>query len=301
MATRIHKNEKFVWLKRTPPFAQRAQSKEIEEYFATALNDIGSYWAGMGSTEVGTGMTIRERELLMPHIIDTEPTDREFKKKVSEFFHAITTKVPEAGVKLNIGLEIDNDAPISAENMPLVPSDYVRYMHAFSHPYVVASKEEASGNQIAKFYIWDPSNVTKKSKVELDLQDTAMTMYLEVKADIKKVTRLLKLQGVDPRPLGQEARVERLKLLATGNPQIFIDTVNDKDGETKYMIEMLVDAGVIKHVGSAYLVKDSNEVLGHDLEEAVVAWSKPSNSELVTILKTRLTEANKNNKSKATA
>ena len=299
MANISHKNDRFVWLKRTPPFAQRAQSAEIAEYFATALNDIGSYWAGKGSVEVGTGLTISERELLMPYIIDTEPTDREFKKKVSDYFHAMTTKVPDKGVKLNIGLETDNDEPVGKGNMPLVVSDYVRYRHALSHPQVVESQEDAAGNQLAKFYIYDPSRATKKSKAELDLQDKAMAMYLEVKDDIKKVTMYLKLQGIDPRALTAEARVERLKLLTTTAPQSLIDTINDKDGETKYMIERLVDAGIVKHIGTAYLVKERNEVLGHDLDEAVVAWNKPSNGELVTILKTRLAEATK--KAKATA
>jgi hypothetical protein len=258
---------------------------------------IGSYWAKNQGRAVGSGLTFDEQKLLMPLVVDCEPEDRQFRQKVSEYFASMKTNVDyEKGLTLEIGLEKDNFKPVGKDNMPLELYDYIVYRHALGHPQVAKSKDEADGNQLIEFYIFDPQAVEDAKVLAAVDNDKALTYYLKVKEEPKKVDMLLTLLGVDPREAefaGKNAmalKLARLKKLSIEQPGKFVDAYDKKHFEELYVIESLINTGIWKRSGARLVDPDAGTTY-HSADEAV-AWIKDEkNSQSLALLKGRMQEA----------
>jgi len=288
-------NSRVVTIFRSKTFLERAQGSDIGDYFSEAKMSIGSYWE-KNQLKVPSGLSFKEQDLLLPHLINMESDERGFRQKVEDFYHEMDTKVPHnTGVKLEIGLEESNDSPVSKTNMPINVSDYVRYRVIMNHPEVAHSKEEAEGNSLKKYYIFDPEAVQKeKNKIEKE-QDSALQAYLAVKSEPLKVDMMLLLLGVDPRSLDKDpgAHSERLKKLALEKPNDFVTIKNLKNFEVRYMIEMMVKTGVLKKIGTKYQDVETKAFVGHDLEETIAFFIDPNHDQELIAYKARLQEASK--------
>ena len=293
----IHPNSHRITIFRAGSFLSRAQSKETNEYFAQTRESVGSYFESTTSAKVGNGLNFKEEELLLPSIVDLQATDREFKKKVTEYFSDLTTNVPfSTGVQLEIGLELSNDKDVSADNMPISLNDYIRYRHARNHPQVAHTKELSQGNSLKRFYIFDPENVqagnTKKSKEK----DAAMAIYLKVKEEPSSVDVMLTLLGVDPRTYigkkdGEELKKEKLRDLAETQPATFYEIHEAGELEIRSWIVSMVSTKVLNKIGSRYMDTESGEALANSLEEMIYYFKDEDKSGEITVLKARRQEA----------
>lgn len=263
-------------------------------FMASAKMSIGGYWASASSKAIGTGLTPTEQNILLPLVLDMHPDDREFRKTVREFYEALTTKVPySTGVTLKIELE-DPSKPLSITNLPKEAMDYIRWKHALGHPDVAADKEAAAGDMLKKFYVHDPSTVKDKKADLRKLKEEAMAAYLALSKDETKVDNVLALLGEDPR--GFKDLSEKLEFLQTRSAsadseelKTFTETAGDNQLEIKSFIKKLALTGVLRTVGTRYLVEGTNEVLGNDLEETVLELQdEEKNSELIVVLKAKL-------------
>ena len=127
MATiKKHPNSRIITLYRKDSFLMNAQKGSAPEFLEMAKQSLGSYWDNSFSSVVGSGLNFTEQKLLMPTLVDCEPSDRNFRTKCSEYFASIATKVPYGkGRDLEIGLETSNNEDLSETNMPLNLPDYV--------------------------------------------------------------------------------------------------------------------------------------------------------------------------------
>lgn len=303
MADKLNPNSKIIEIYRKPTLLSQAQPKDTEAYFANSNVSIGSYFE-KGSQKIGSGLDFSEEALLLPFMIDIPSEDREFRKKVSEFYAEITTTVPyTTGTKLEIGLTQSNEKVLGKENMPINLMEYLRYRHAKNHPWVAASKEVGEGDQMKLFYIFDKQNMQAKNTEALNNKDAAMQVYLTIKKKPEVVDHMLTLMGTDPREFkglkNEEAlKIEKLNEYVNTKPAIFLKIYEGGDIEIKYRIETMVKVKVLKKIGDKYIDpqgKDGqDEIIANTLDELIWFMKDEVNSATVATLKARMQEGMNN-------
>lgn len=294
-------NSRKITIFRTNSFLDEAQKKSAPDFVSQSKQSLGSYWENSHSKGIGSGLTFAEQKLLMPHVIDSEVTDKDFRKKCTDFFAEIKTTVPyEKGVELEIGLE-DNTKPLGAElkdgslNLPINIFEFVKYRHALAHPEVAVDAKTGKGNQLKKYYIFDAQATIDENKNLADAKDKALQLYLTVKKDLKKVDMLLTLLGIDPRTMkgaNEEAlKTAALKEKADTEAAKFVSLYEDKFFEEQYVIQSMINTGVLKKAGETIIDPNMGTTIGHNLDEAI-AWFKDekNNSEQIVILKAKMQE-----------
>lgn len=296
MSSKTHPNSRIVTIFRAGSILSRAQGPAIDDFFSSSKQSIGSYFDSTQSQKVGSGLSFAEEKILLPNIIDTPADDKEFRKKLTEFYTDLTTAVPHGtGVQLETGLEESNDKPVSEKNMPLDLMAYIRYRHALRHPWVAGSREAAAGNQMKHYYIFDKTNVQNKNTRKVKELDAAMQIYLKIKSDINVVDQMLTLLGVEPREFtGKDAddlKVEKLRTLAEKDPEKFQTTYESEHLEVRYWIKTMISTKVLKEVGTRIVDPESEGLLGNNLEETIWYFRDDQNSEHVVTLKARMQEA----------
>lgn len=304
---------KIVELHRKQTFIGDANSdSDVQDYLGLSFRAVGSYFREVGKV-YETGLTRIEENIIMPELlggISATDDKNEFRKQVQLFFKDMNTKIPAEGLKLQIGLE--NDGELSEDNPPLKPMDYVRYRHAIKHPQVAMSKDEADRYQHILFYIVDKAaQLDSKSKLQ-DYEDKAQIEYLKINKDYAKVEMVLTLLGVNTRNLTENDMVIQLKAQAsideelsdainTERLQRFVAIVNDRELITKYDIMEMVRANILERVKSKILLKETGDIIGDNLKEAVIWMQDKANSKMVNTLYANLDELAKGRRIKHTS
>jgi hypothetical protein len=267
-----------------------AQGKDIKDFFSDSNRSIGAYFESSSSKRIGTGLSFEEEKLLLPELLEVPAEHVEFRKKLSEFYCDIDTKVPyDTGRTLEIGLEKSNTDDVSKGNMPINIMDYLRYRHAIKHPAVAPNKEESTGNGLKDFYVFDKAEVGKKSSKLLEDKDKAMIIYQETKEDVKKVRQALSMLGINPDKLDTDGdRKEALRAASEKEPVKFIKLMGDKDFEVVYYLKSMVDAGVLKVMHNKYFDAETDKMIGNTEEEAIYYFKDDVYSDHVGTLKARL-------------
>lgn len=292
-----HANSRPIVIYRSGSFLSRVQGKEVEDYFELAVVSVGSFWEGEFSVKVATGLDYEEQTLLLPHIVNCEADEKGFRQMVEIFYHEINTKIPfKIGVTLETGLKVDNNAPLSIKNMPINVSDYVKWRHHRTHPKMANSKEEAEGNQLKEYYIFDPNAAsTARSKVSKQ-KDAALQIYLKLKNEPEKIDMMLLLLGHDPReftgPTKDDLKLNKLREIADGvdTAEMFTNIYAQEDMEISYWIENMIRLNVLTRIGQQVRDTETKKLIGHNRSEAISFFQDPTNDSDVVILKAKLQE-----------
>lgn len=278
-----------------PSFISQSQ-QGLDGYLAQSKQPVGGYWASASSKAIGTGLTPDEVNLLLPLVLDIDSKDREFRAEVRKFYEALETPVDyHTGKTLKISLT-DDDKPLSEKNLPVDVMDYIRYRHILGNPEVAESKEKAAGNRLIRFYIHNPNAVKEQGNKLREKRSEAMALYLKLTKEEIRVDNVLALYGEDPRAFADmEEKLSFLEKKSQADKledvQKFIDILEDKQLEIKGFINKLVKTGVLKEVGTRYLIAQTGKILADDIDGAIVELSdETNNSELIVVLKTQLQE-----------
>lgn len=289
-----HKNSKQVFLKRLPLVIHESNKDLQADYFSLASRSIGGAFAKDSARPI-TGLTIGEENLLMPLLLNIPTEDRDFRQKVTDYFHGINTRVKggENGTALEIGLEYGPDVELSEDgktllNPPLNIAHYVAWKHASVHPEVAESEDAGRGNSLKAYYIYDPSAVSKGRVDVSDTKDKAIEAYLVVKKDIKKVEMYLTLLGVNHYSMSANDKVLKLREEASKKPVAFNKVHADKNKDVAYFIDQCIAYKVMKTVGTRILVTESAEDIGRDREAAILYLKDTKHSKEVLTLKAQL-------------
>lgn len=295
-----HQNTRPITIFRANNFLQRAQDTKDNEGVASyqdlANRHIGPYLQSNTSKIIGSGLNIQEQELLLPHVIQIDADDKEFKKAVFNFFNELTTKIPPTtGKTLETGLLTDNKKPVSKTNMPIDIEDYVRYRHAKNHPWVAASRAEAEGNSLKSFYMNDPEADEQEKMDKLVLQDKADGIWMQIRNQQAKITMLLTLMGKDEREfLGKNGEAKAklaLRTLIDNEASRFIKIYEEERFETRYWLKAMITAGIVSQVGESYIITASQKLIGKQELETLLFLEDEKNTDTVTFLKSNTQDA----------
>jgi hypothetical protein len=286
-------NSKKLKINRIFPFNQEAHLQpEMKDWFNAASRSYGAFYEKT-STRIATGLSDPEIDFLIPILVNVSKNDPKYREHANNFFKEVTISVPPQGLELEIGLVKSNTDPISEENLPLNPSDYVKYKLSIIHPQVALSEKLAKGNSLKHYYIVDSESILKDEAQTMQNKDNALIVYLQIKDDTAKVEKTLVLMGLNPKNLNATQRVIELKKLAENKPSAFIAVSNDKDAETKFFIANLISAQILEQKGTFYLIKETGDQIGTDLKEAVLYITDKKNSQQVNVFKAQLGELSK--------
>lgn len=300
-----HPNSKKVTIYRAGSFINDAQTN-AQDFMALSKKSIGSNWSSSTGKGIGTGLTFAEIDILLPLVLDLPSTDRTFREKVREYFASIITHVAyETGRELEIGLELDNNQPITYSkpgpngtmlfNLPIDVADYLRYRHAQQHPKVAANKSKAMGDKLKEFYIFDKEDAIRDNTVIAKNKDKALVAYLSIISDPQKVNVMLTLLGTDPRTFkGKNAhslREQALREKADKSADKFLEVYTQDNFEEKYLLQAMVNSGVLRQISKQYVDASTGEPIGHNLEEAIYFFKDPANNNQISILKSALQDA----------
>jgi hypothetical protein len=82
-----------------------------------------------------------------------------------------------------------------------------------------------------------------------------------------------------------------LKAKIEASPSQFLEFVNDKYNETKYLIMRMVSHEVLKVIGTTVIATEDNSTIAYSMEEAVHYFRNKENAKTVSVLKARLDNA----------
>lgn len=302
LTTTLTVNSKIIEIHRAPNFIMQANPEsEVKEYFDMAFKAIGSYFKEFGSV-VASGLTRAEELDLMPELIGgIDPKDSHlFRGAVQNYFKNLNVKIPSEGIKLQIGLEVDNTLPAhSMTNAPIKLRDYIIYRWAIGHPEVALSKEEAEKYQHKKFYIEDKVAVNEAKTKLREAEDKAQEAYLKIRNNPRQVEMILTLMGIDTRQMDDQSIMLQAKATVSIDTEAsdtvnldrlkrFVDIHTDKDLTLKYDILDMIRYGILERLKAKILDNITKEVIGDNLREAVIFFLDKGNSKSVNMYYAKL-------------
>ena len=225
--------------------------------------------------------SIEEEKKYMLGILDVNPDHGDWPKHSKTFWAEMTIPVGFTGIELEIGKDDDEN--------PLNIMDFIKYRFALKHPHVAMTKGEMDREFVKRFYIQDLTRDDKVKNNQIQLKKDADKEFIKLSTSSKNMKRVLRLMSNNnPDRMTDEQVENTLYELKNSNPKKFVRIVTDKNLELKAEIEEMVTAGVLRKIGNQVIYID--EVLGDDMNDAVVHLKDKKNSGKLTILRAKLKE-----------
>lgn len=223
----------------------------------------------------------KEEAKYLNGILDVAPDHQDWPKHSKTYWAEMSIPVGFTGVELEIGTDDDDN--------PLQIIDFIKYRFAIKHPHVALTKEEADGNSMKRFYIWDTKRDDVVKNKDIQLKKDASRVFIKLSDDLKSMRRVLRIMSdVNPDLLSREQVENALYSYMEKTPAKFIKIATDSNLGVKAEIEEMVSAGVLRKIGNQIIFID--EVIGETMENAVVYLKNKKNSGTLTILRAKLKE-----------
>lgn len=308
---------KEVTLKRQYGFMEEAnKDPEVKEYFDMAYKAIGAYSKTAGGP-ASSGLTRAEEQAIMPELLGIFPSDgrKEFSEAVNKYFKNFNTKLPAAGLKLQIGLvdpakpvgfldKLENGQfdPNGAINLPLNILHYLQWRHAIGHPLCAPDQDTAEKFQHIQWYVQDEQAIVIAATALSKLEDIARKEFFRINEDRALVDQVLTLMGIpNARKLDPSTAELSLKSFSTIDDAVsessneiklkkFKSVATDKELAIKYDIMQFISADIFEQVGTRILIKESSEQIGINLKEAAKWMQDKANVQIIGAFKAQLEE-----------
>ena len=243
---------------------------------AEATRKIGSIYDGMAPL---SGLTEEQERKYLPKVLGVSITSQDYEKTVKAFWADMTIKVPADGIVLNIGLRPDKEP----ENI----LDWIKYQWILKHRFVVLGKEKMIGD--VEFYIHDPELETQKTNVNVQDKKAAYTEFIKLGDKPDVVDRLIRVLGKrNPLSMSEIMKENFLATIVETQPKDFYQIARDKDLALRDTVMHLVEVGVLRKIGTAYLYLDTE--IGATMEESIHFLKSKRNSQAIAEMKAKLKE-----------
>lgn len=267
---------------------QRIVASRLDKVYTDSRRSIGSVLTASGET--ANGLTFEEVRKYMPGIINSDPSEFNFRQKVNDYFKSLTLRPDRVrGLELEIGLDINNE--------PINVTDYVHYKFALQNPRVAPTPDKVR-HGVTMFIILDREKELAENHELLEKRRNAYKEFIKLMDDTKKLPIVLSLlsgklgYGIKEIQNADQREVSlKLEKYVQDNPESFYDMINDKHLTTRAFIEECISAGALNRVGTAIL--NGDQKLGSSTEETILFLTDKANSEIFVTLKARVAEFKK--------
>jgi len=301
-----NKNSRKIEIQRHFNLVEMSQEDpEVKAWLGQSYKPIGPYFK---DKVIATGLNKDEIKLILPSSagVGMDPEDKDFRRAVENFYHNLLTRVDKDGLILEIGLQ-EGGEEISEQNLPINIKDYIIYRHALTHPHVARSKDEAARDQTKRFYIVDPNQTAKAAMKSNEVEDQAMAIYYKYREDMIKIDQILTLMGRNIDKMDKNDKILELKKLAQRNRELseraqieqlnrFISIAEDKNLELKFLIEEAIAIKYLSRVGNNIVYAENGNLVGENLEDAVLYFNNPKKTRELNLLKVNYSEKSKRGK-----
>lgn len=247
--------------------------------YADSKWKIGSCFSREG--DIATGLSRKEVQKYLPDFIGISPDEVGFAKGVRNFFADLTIDVPSEGLVLEIGVDEDG--------FPLAVLDFIKYRFAKANPKVVDQGKDKNP-YLHLFEIVDPQEKLQQQSAHLKLKVEANKEFTKLIGNDIKFGHVCNVLLGSNKMSREELEIAMDKLIQD-NPKSFLEVVQDKNLDTRSFILECVSYQVLRKAGTSYI--NGDDIIGGEMDEAIVYLKDPKNSDVVATLKARLAEFKK--------
>lgn len=265
-------------------------------------------WKIGGAIHARECLSYDEEKFYLPRILDIDPDDKEWGKRVREYWSDISVFVPEKGLVLEIGFEYpDETVADKAENTkatkeeekykygkPINNSDYVLYRHCLKYSKVANTPELANASTKIRFFMYNEEVQEELKYKTLKIKQEAQIKQLEIIADEPMVNNILIMLGESIDLMTPQQRQLSLDTHVSTNPTKFLQIVADKKLGLKSLIQTAINLSILRIIeNTSTIIYDENVTVGTDMNEAVVYFEskQPENLKIIQLVKEQLRQA----------
>ena len=186
--------------------------------------------------------------------------------------------------------------------IPISPADYLLWTYCQKYRDVANTVNDIDKSSYIRFYIHDNEIVQKEKEALVDLSIKAHERLIDIiksnEADQKIYNILCVLEPtdiLDIDKLDSKGRQVRLWDIFSKNVTQFINTADDKNLDTKALIERLLNKHILRKMPNTDVVvdvEDASIVLGNTVSEAVSWFALETNVAKISEYKIRLKATN---------
>lgn len=253
---------------RRKPIATAYYKKNIETV------DEGSWKIGASirNSSYLKGLTFDEEVKLLPNIIQVKPNSEHWESAVRAYWNNISVKVPEVGLKLEIGMKYQTkeDANRKENGNPINVNDYILYRYCLEYSHVANTIDDIGASPKIRFFIYD-KNEEKKAKVsQLKVRNEAMKKYLEILANRDLVDDILNIYKFDTSKMEEDDKDIILETQVNDRPESFLTIIKDDILEYKSFINKCIQRGKLAQIPNTEVVLFGTEPIGQNITEAAI-------------------------------
>lgn len=176
----------------------------------------------------------------------------------------------------HLELRLNNDKPTKFHTSS--PMDYIKFKALTERSTVAKNSLETKKNPFIEFYVEDLETAAKEVELLANAEMEAMEKFADTTtAEKKGIFKILNgfekspMRGVDN--LSETIIKAELYKKLKANPKQFLEVANDKDLDTRILIEELLESGELKKVKNYYTYQD--ESLGASIEGVLEFFKDP--------------------------
>lgn len=223
-----------------------------------------------------------EMRICMPQLLGVKPEHQSWDDLHQKYWRNFSVPIPFEGRELVLDIEYykkPNDDTIYWR--PINTFDYVLYKYCLRYSAVANNYEDLNKSPKIRFYLEDLAVTKKKKEAIINLKDDATLLRLKLQDDKTVLRNILYMFNILPYN-EDDGLSDKLKFaeLAENQPAKFLEYGNDKQLQAKSFIKRAIATGILTNPAGSGMIAKNGEVLGNNLDEAVVFLSDPKNSAL---------------------
>lgn len=238
--------------------------------------------ASIRNNTVNRGLSLDEEEKYLPQIIGIKPSSEHWEKATRDYWNNISVKVPEAGLKLEIGFKYKSkeDADRNQNGTPININDYVLYKYCLEYAHVANHIDLIGASPKIRFYIFDQEEEKKAKTSQFKVRSEAMKLYLETLADRSLVDDILNIYKFDTTKMDEDEKSMILETKVKDTPESFLLILKDDMLKYKSFVNKCLHSGKLTQVPNTETIVFGSDVIGNTIAEAAIYLKSKSATNL---------------------
>jgi hypothetical protein len=239
------------------------------------------------------GLDPEEERMYLPTLIGSDPNKADWSTATENYWKNISVDVPdnEEGLELEVGFKYktEEDAATAKGGIPINIPNYVLWRYCLVYSKVANSIEDVDKSPNIRFYLFDKAK-EQKQKINLTAaKQKAYAKYLEIVGDIETITTILLVMEVGKGVImSKEDKLIALDSLVSSRPIDFLKVANDKNLQTKALIEKCLTRKFLTIIPNTDTYQRGDEVVAYNKLDLITKLESPEGQALRSILEASL-------------